>query len=385
MISSVQEKIFDVIIVGAGPSGTSCALTLRKAGLKVALIDKAEFPRDKVCGDAIPGRAVKLLAELDPKFLAAFPPHENKKRISSTRFISFSGTEATVEWKLPAYNCVRLSFDSYLLDLVLKESSTFFFSRTRITDVDILDSHVELKTDKGLFKASIVVACDGAQSLLAKKLNKFTLDRTHYAVAVRAYFEGVKGMKAGCNEVFLSKKFIPGYLWVFPVSDTHTNVGFGMLSDTVAKKKIQLQASLLAVIEEFPELKERFSEANMLGKIEGFGLPLGTRHLRISGKRFLLCGDAASLIDPISGDGIGNGMVSGKLAAEHILKHISANQFTATITMEYDKLVYARLGKELKINTLFLRLTNFFHWLPNIGIFLLSKKNPLSFLFKKLL
>ena len=384
-MQSDQVKYFDVIIAGAGPSGTSCALALRNAGLSVALIDKAGFPRSKACGDAIPVLALKVLDEIGTKYKEQFFNIENKKRINSTRYISSNGTDACIPWNAVAFNCPRTSFDLFLLECVLKDTGTIFFSETTIKGVEINSSNVVLQTDKGIFKCGIIIGCDGAQSILARKLNNYSINRNHCSAAVRAYYTGIKGIVEGRNEIFFSKKLLPGYFWLFPVNERESNVGFGMLSDTVSKKKIKLQHSLNEVIQEFPELAERFSEAQRIGDIEGFGLPLGTRTLPISGDRFLLCGDAASLIDPVSGAGIGNGMLSGKLAADHILQHHSDNLFTSDINKDYDKAVYARIGKSLRNNTRVLRFATLFPWMWDLAIFLLSPKNPLSFLFRKLL
>ena len=127
----------------------------------------------------------------------------------------------------------------------------------------------------------------------------------------------------------------------------------------------------------FRSLRERFEDAVNLSKPEGFGLPMASGNLTLSGHRFLLCGDAASLIDPISGDGIGNGMLSAKLAADHIIKYMHKNQFSASSNLEYDQLLLKQIGKEIKTNTFILRLTQVLPWLPDFGIYLLSRKiNP---------
>jgi len=379
------DELFDVLIVGAGPTGTTCALALKDAGLKVALIDKATFPRDKVCGDAIPGRSVNVLKEINPNYFQKFEHLQSKRNIVSTRFVAPGGNEANIRWKTPAYNCARLEFDAFLLNLTLQETSTHFFPDTKIIGVDIQENVVLLTTTQGNLSGKILVACDGAQSILARKLAGFSVDRDHYCGAVRAYYQGIEGIQEGVNEVFFSKKNLPGYFWVFPVNETQANVGFGMLSKTISEKSVRLTSAFFEVIEEFPELKSRFSNARILGKPEGFGLPLGTRELKISGNRFLLCGDAASLIDPVSGDGIGNSMVSAKFAAAHIIKHTQENKFSDTINKEYDLAVYKKLGKELRTNTKVLRWASALPWLPGLGISLISEKNPLSALFRKLL
>lgn len=369
---------FDVLIVGAGPTGTACALALKDSGLKVGLLDKASFPRDKVCGDAITGKAVKALAALAAGYVEELSRLQPKMDLHATRFATSQGIEGTLNWKLKNFICKRLHFDDFLLHLVAKNTDTEIITGTGVSSAELTADHAQVQTNSGTFSGKILVGCDGAQSVIAKQLAGFTVNRDHYSGAVRAYYTNVKGCREGRNEVFYSKKFRPGYFWIFPAGDDVCNVGFGMLSRTIARRRLNLPQSLFDVIGSFPELKERFAEATLLSKPQGMGLPLGTRKLSISGHRYLLCGDAASLIDPLSGDGIGNGMVSGILAAEHIIANSPAPSFTSEINKAYDRKVYAELGPELRKNTRILRLESRFPFLIDAGFYLLSDKFPLS-------
>lgn len=121
-----------------------------------------------------------------------------------------------------------------------------------------------LTTTQGNLLGKILVACDVAQPVLARKIAGFSVDRGHYCGAVRAYYHGIEGIQEGVNEVFFTKKNLPGYLWVFPVNETQANVGFGMLSKTISEKSVRLTSAFFEVIEEFPELKSRFSNAQIL-------------------------------------------------------------------------------------------------------------------------
>ncbi len=384
IINSLVGNHYDVLIVGAGPAGSSCALALKDAGLKVAIIDKARsFPRDKICGDAIIGSAVKVLNSLDSSYAKALEQFPIKQTISSTRLINHSKREVTLDWKLKAYNCKRVEFDHFLVELVQKNTSTEFILQTEIKSVEVFEDHLQLNTPNGSITGSIVVGCDGAHSIIAKKMAGFVIDRNHYSGAVRVYCKNIKGKSPNTNEVFFSRKFMPGYFWIFPVSENVYNIGFGMLSKTISERKINLSKALYEVIDEFPELRERFKNVEILSEIQGFGLPLGTRDLPISGERFLLCGDAASLIDPVSGEGIGNAMSSGLLAANHIIKNFKNNSFSKELNKEYDNIVYQKLGKELKRNTNILRWCSRFPSLLNLGIYMLSKHFPFNKLFRK--
>jgi len=376
-INSPLTNHYDILIVGAGPAGSLCALALKDAGLKVALIDKASsYPRDKICGDAVIGNAVKVLNSIDPAYAKALELLPLNQSISSTRLINHTKREVTFEWKLKAYNCKRIVFDNFLFDLVKQHTSTEIFLNHPVNSVEVSENRIRLNTHNNNFTASIVVGCDGAHSFIAKKMAGFSVDRNHYSGAVRFYCTNIKTNNFNTNEVFFSKKYMPGYFWIFPIAENQFNIGFGMLSKTISEKKVNLTKAIFEVIDEFPELKERFKEVNIISEIQGFGLPIGTRKLPISGERFLLCGDAASLIDPLSGDGIANAMLSGVIAAKHIINHSKTNSFSKEINLEYDKCIYEKIGPELSRNTSFLRICSRFPVILNFGIYILSKQFP---------
>ena len=113
--SATNFPAYDVAIVGAGPAGTACALALRSSGLRVALLDKATFPRDKVCGDAVPGHAFKALRQLDPAYVEALWQLQPRDDVRRSRLVAPDGGSFYMHWKLPALNSPRLDFDAALL------------------------------------------------------------------------------------------------------------------------------------------------------------------------------------------------------------------------------------------------------------------------------
>ena len=152
------------------------------------------------------------------------------------------------------------------------------------------------------------------------------------------------------------------------------NVGLGIRSDRVSKEKINLSEKMLQAIKEVPYLEERFRNAEQKDKIRGFGLPLGSKRRKISGNRFMLVGDAASLIDPFTGEGIGNAMASGMMAAEHAVTCLQHSSYSAATMAHYDREVYRRLGRELQLSTTMQRLLHF----PRLFDFVVKKadNNP---------
>src|ERR1700744_3789908 len=128
-----QEKQYDVVIAGAGPAGCACALGLKDAGLKVAMLDKATFPRDKVCGDAIPGRAIKTLNNIDPAFAHAFKGFPQKLETKQTALF-YKERKMTFDWVQPAYTCTRMEFDTFLLSLVKQHTATDVFTGIQVNN-----------------------------------------------------------------------------------------------------------------------------------------------------------------------------------------------------------------------------------------------------------
>jgi flavin-dependent dehydrogenase len=146
------------------------------------------------------------------------------------------------------------------------------------------------------------------------------------------------------------------------------NVGVGIMSETVRQKKINLREQMLHAIKTNPQIAPRFANAALKDKIQGWGLPMAMERQRISGSRFLLTGDAACLIDPFSGEGIGNALYSGMLAADAIQKAIAADDYSQAFIKEaYDDVVYKRLGDEFKISATLQRLCKY-PWLFNFVV-----------------
>ncbi len=341
---------YDIIIVGSGPAGSACALALKGKGLRVAIIDKATFPRDKVCGDAIPGRAIRVLKNINAAYGEAFRKFPAKYDTKKTT-VFYKGRHVTFNWVLEAYTCTRMEFDNFLHTLVKDDTATDIYTNTQPGKITISDNVVSVPvsgTNK-ILEAKMIVGADGAHSTVAKQLTKNSVDRDHYVGSVRAYFSNVTTESNDTIEVYFDKRFLPSYLWVFPLPGNMTNVGFGMLSSEISKRKVNLKRTFYEFIEHNPVLSNKFKNATRVGELEGFGLPLGSRIETISGSNFLLTGDAASLIDPISGDGIGNAMLSGKLAAEQAIRCFEQDNFTDAFMKGYDNALMNALGKELRM------------------------------------
>ena len=362
---------YDIAIIGAGPAGTACALALRRSGLRIALLDKARFPRDKVCGDAIPGHALKALRQLDPTFADALWQLHPLDAVQQSRLVAPNGDSLWLRWKLPSFNCPRETFDAALLGLVRTHApGVEILENTGLKTLSIGTDCVRLQPASGPeISCQLVIGCDGANSVVRRQLLPAPLDRAHHCAGVRAYFENIRGAEAGLTEYFFTKDYLQGYLWIFPVGAGRYNVGLGMLSETVARHKVDLKQVLPTLLATHPALAGRFTEARQQGAVQGFGLPLGGgRTVPLSSSRFLLCGDAASLIDPIQGHGIDTAMQSGILAADQAMSCFAQQDFSAEFMRQYDAQVAHKISRKLAKSYRLMRFLSNKPWLVNVGV-----------------
>jgi geranylgeranyl reductase family protein len=376
----MQQLKSKITIIGAGPGGATTALFLAKAGIKTLLIDKAIFPRDKICGDALSGKVVEVLKKLDPAIILDFVQEENQIGSYGVNFIAPNlqvlhvpfGTNKDKLKNAPGFLSKRVHFDNYLIDIVKSNPLIELIENCSVNNFQKTKSGWKLISDNYEIDTELLIDASGAQSLFARHQAGIAKDDKHYCAGLRAYYKNVKGLDPeNYIELHFLKEFLPGYLWIFPLPNGEANVGVGMRSDVISKKKINLKKEMLNIIKTYPALKERFIDAELVDDIKGFGLPLGSKKRKISGDNYILIGDAASLIDPFTGEGIGNAMICGMKAAETIINDSSKNRFSSNALISYDEKVYNRLWKELLLSYRMQQLVRF-PWLFN---FIVKKAN----------
>ncbi|MBI3412748.1 MAG: NAD(P)/FAD-dependent oxidoreductase [Candidatus Aenigmarchaeota archaeon] len=179
---------------------------------------------------------------------------------------------------------------------------------------------------------------------MARKLglNNFDTDRCY--VGIKAYYENVKLTDPNSLEAHFVENALPGYFWIFPVGNNVSNVGLGIIAEEVPKRKINLK-NLMDDIIKNSHLSHKFIEAKQISEIRGWNLPTGAQKRKRAGDGFLLVGDAASLIDPFTGEGIGNALLSGKFAFEVILESLKKNDFSYETLKDYENKINERLNK----------------------------------------
>jgi geranylgeranyl reductase family protein len=332
---------FDVIISGAGPAGCTAALALGSSGLKVALIEKERFPREKACGDALPAYVPKVLKTIGTEYAKAFEDLSSKEKIFVSRIVAPDGHVLDLKYSEPGFICKRLIFDNFLFELVSRLPNITVFQESPVRFVSVNKNGILINTGNDLaLKGKLIIGCDGANSIVRKTLTDAEIDPENCSGAVRAYFKNVKGIPENTFEVHFLNELIPGYFWIFPLPENYSNVGIGIPSEHIRAEKINLRNELTRIIETNPDLHARFSEAEMVSEIKGYLLPLGSGKISISGNRFILCGDAAMLINPATGAGIGQAMQSGRFAGWQALKCFEKQDFSGDFMKSYDKTVY---------------------------------------------
>ncbi|MEL7118973.1 MAG: geranylgeranyl reductase family protein [Bacteroidota bacterium] len=349
-----------ICIVGAGPGGCATALKLSYLNIPCTLIDKAAFPRDKVCGDAISGKVTTLLNRLDPQILHRFQESIQQQAIWGIRFfppnqksVDIPFVASSNQELAPGYVSKRLHFDNFLLQEVKQRDNIELLLETDITGYQKTKNGFELwNTERTFFReVPLLIWANGAQSQFTRKYANISIEKTHYAASIRAYYKNVSlNDPIEFIELHFIKEITPGYFWIFPLPNNEVNVGLGMRADVLANKKVNLNSLLDQIINKHPKLKARFSEAQLVGPIKGYGLPLGSKTRKLSGDNFMLVGDAGHLIDPLTGEGIGNAVYSGFIAAEQAQKCLDENNFSNEFLKDYDIRVQRVLGSEMKLS-----------------------------------
>jgi geranylgeranyl reductase family protein len=320
----------DVIVVGAGPGGSSTAFHLAQHGLNVLLLEKTEFPREKVCGDGLTPRAVKQLVKMgvDTSEKAGWLPNKGLRVIGG-------GIRLELDWpdlaSFPNYGLTRtrLDFDQMLATRAT-EVGAVLKTGTNVTG-PILDRSGRVtgvtatgEGDEPLeFLAPLVIAADGVSGRLPVALGLAKREDRPLGVAVRRYYRSPAKHDDDYLESWLElrskddrEKLLPGYGWIFGLGDGRVNVGLGVLNSSVAFGKTNYRNLLTDWLSSTPDEWQLNDEAYAEGSIQGAALPMGFNRVPHYTRGVLLVGDCGGMVNPFNGEGIAYAMESGELAAE---------------------------------------------------------------------
>jgi menaquinone-9 beta-reductase len=317
----VGDGRFDVLVVGGGPAGSVAALVLARGGARVALVDKARFPRDKACGDLVGPRGVQLLDDLGIKV-------PNTRQVGDMIVVGPTGRRVRLPCRpgitYPGYGFAapRTVFDETLLAAAAEAGAEVFVGRAgeAFGRSDELGGF-ELSSGERL-SADVVIGADGATSRVADVAGLVDPDRVLWGSALRAYVDDPVALPHIALWESEPGRGFPGYGWLFPGMDGRANIGLGlgMLSDRGAGGAAARQFGAFADHLRHLEVLQTdvLSDSRQPGRLGGW-LKMGMIGTVPARGRVLLVGDAAGLVNPLQGEGIAQAMVSGRAAAEAVL------------------------------------------------------------------
>lgn len=293
--------VIDVVVVGAGPAGSAAALAARRAGAGVLLLDRSDFPRDKACGDGIAAQALDVLAGLGVADVAAgFPP------VPALRMVGPAGAEVRRPLPRPAYTVPRRVFDARLVAAAVAAGAQL--RRHVVRRLAVRDDLVVLD---GAIAARAVVGADGAGSVVRRALGFAANPNRHVALAIRGYAPALPGDRQ--QHIVTSAQHWPAYAWSFPIGpsepagspwDARANVGYGEVLRGQPLTRDHLVDRLHALLPGVTSVTD----------LRAHHLPLSTRRPPPGRGRVVLAGDALSLVNPFTGEGIFYAVLSGALA-----------------------------------------------------------------------
>jgi geranylgeranyl reductase family protein len=350
----------DVLVVGGGPGGATAAYHLARHGVDTLLVDKATFPREKVCGDGLTPRGVKAMLDMgiDPDDPAFF----------RVKGLKVYGRDAVLElpWpKLrdwPDYGLVRTrhDFDDLLLRTAEKAGAQVWEgteAKTPILDRGWVSGAVVTKDDvEQEVRARFVLAADGASSRFAQPTGVKRDGKRPLGIAARRYFRSERPLQPWFEawlDLWEGDALLPGYGWVFPVADGRVNVGAGLLNTFRGFKDLSARRVYDAFVAMMPAAWT-IDEEHADGPIMSGPLPMGMNRRPAAVPGMLLVGDAAGLVNPFNGEGIAYAMESGQMAADLVYRALATNR--PGLAHVYPTALRDRYGSYYTIGRNFVRL-----------------------------
>jgi geranylgeranyl reductase family protein len=323
----MAREQFDVVVVGAGPAGSAAALAARRGGASVLLLDRSDFPRDKPCGDGIAADALDVLSDLGvPDAAAGYPS------VPRLRLVAPGGAAVARPLPRPAHTVPRRVFDARLVAAAVRAGAELRKHTVRA----ITDTGRNVVVDDR-FQAGVLIGADGAESVVRRLLGAAPNPPGHLALAIRGY---APTSNTAEQVIVTTGDRWPAYAWEFPLGDGTANVGYG----EVLRGEPLSRAYLLG------RLTDLLPGAEPTG-LRGHHLPLSTRRPAPARGRVLLAGDALSLINPFTGEGIFYAVLSGALAGA------AAAADPPRVAAGYRRALRARLGRHLRHSRLAAALT----------------------------
>jgi menaquinone-9 beta-reductase len=352
-----QDCDVDVIIAGAGPAGAAAACHLARCGVSVIVLDRARFPRDKVCGDCVGPLALLELDALGVPQMNGYSHtsigrrgalYLDGKELISLPFPDIAG--------VPQYGRVipRSTLDNFIVDAA-RQAGARVMDGFPLADFSVDDDAVAVEATgpSGGFalRSRLLIGADGSNSTVARIMRGSLPPRRDRMVAARAYFTNVEGPQDQLD-VYVSSGCFPGYYWLFPTGNGEANVGLGVPLETLPAHKQTPAAMLRRFLRDDRALAARLRNASLRGKVVGWPLMTYNHRLPIVADRLILIGDAAGLINPLNGEGIQYALLSARWAAETVAARLRDGDFSALALVPFAARVKCELGYDMALSRL---------------------------------
>ena len=341
-------KLYDAVVVGAGPGGSAAAYGLAKEGLEVLLLDGANFPRDKTCGDGLTPRAVHVLEAMGLAPLNV----PGAWRMDGVEVVAPNGRAVSLKlpdkpgWPDHIVVAPRVALDDAVRALALGAGAQF--QRVRVKGLE-RDSQVTVHGQQEgrdvSYRGRAVVLATGANSGLLVKEGLLE-PAPPPALAARAYLENVQDLPQRMQFRF-DHLPLPGYGWIFPTSEATANVGVALYPMPNLWKRSAKPTLPRAALEPFlqsPAVRASLQGARFAGPIQGFPIRMDFPRFPAVSDRLLLVGEAAGLVNPLTGDGIDFALESGGLAARHLAAALAQDDPLKEALTDYDATLRERFG-----------------------------------------
>jgi len=346
-------KKYDVLIIGAGPAGANAAISYKNLNpnLLVGLVDKSIFPRDKSCGDAIGPGVISALKRFNNQHILEGEPQVVSTTLYGPDNIGIQNYIPQVKNKEDSivYVIPRIDLDNRILNLA-KESGVEVYEGYSFVDFTSnedksLNVHIKNANENIEFNTKILVGADGANSRIRKKLNYKNNSDWHKAIAIRAYIDSPNYLEIFKERTLMFEINVSadkGYAWAFPSKDNLLNIGIGVPVSIFKKDKLDINTLLDNFVS---ELEGRGVIVENIRKQKSYLLPFASsRPKRDKGSNVALIGDASSMINPMSGEGIFYGMEAGYLLAKNTHNVIDNEKISLGID-KYEKEFTKRFRK----------------------------------------
>ena len=316
---------------------------MARAGLDVVLLDKADFPRDKTCGDAISARGVHVLEDLG----LGSDIHKHAHPIHAVRITSPSGIEAQARVPdskgLPGYGVVmpRVKLDDSIRQRAVACGAQFF-GKVHVRELEMGNQAVVVRGDQRgrstRYRGRAVVLAVGASLPLVQGLG-LAPSHPSYSFAARAYFENVE-MLGDALEFRFDGVPLPGYGWLFPLSDRTANIGAGYYHRTAATPSTA--AATLEKLLAHPPIQARLRRAQQIGPVKGFPIRTDFTRAHVYAHRLLVAGESAGLVNPFTAEGIDYALESGQVAGKVLIEACAADDFGRDRMQAYERAMRRR-------------------------------------------